>query len=251
MLTMDPIPKKQSLTDLYGIWSKAGISTNMTPMLDNLSSDIDKAVYAYAGMNAGPAVRSRAKLLTVKAIKNYDPKSASSLRSWVYTQLQPLSRYSRELNPSPMPERAYQQISAIKRQEADFYENKGRSPSDGELADILGMSFSQLNKLRGYDKKTYSENFAAFTGANPVTAQELTATQNDKFKQDVLDTMYGTATPYEQLIMEHKLGFNNKKVMANGDLAKKLKMSPGRVSQLTANLSKKLEEYVAINKRSQ
>jgi len=247
---MDPVLiKKQSLDDIYGVWVKTKDSSQLQIMLDQLNPDIDKAVYAYSGLNAGPAVKTRAKLLATKAIKKYSPNSGSSLRSWVYTQLQPLSRYSRELAPSPVPERAYQQISALKKFEADFYENKGRVPSDGEVSDLTGMSIRQLNKVRSMDKRVFSESSAAFTGDNPVTSQEITIAQNPGFQKDVLDTMYSSFTPQEQVILEHKLGYNGKKIMSNNDIAKSLKISPGRVSQLTTTIAARLDEYARLNKR--
>jgi DNA-directed RNA polymerase specialized sigma subunit len=247
---MDPLPiKKQSLDDMYAVWSKGQDSTQMQAMLDQLGPDIDKAVYAYSGLNAGPAVKTRAKLLAAKAIKKYAPNSGSSLRSWVYTQLQPLSRYSRELAPSPVPERAYQQISALKKYEAEFYENKGRVASDGELSDLTGMSIRQLNKIRGMDKRVFSEGSTAFSGDNPVTSQEITVAQNPGFQKDVLDTMYSSFTPQEQVILEHKLGYNNKKMLSNNDIAKKLRISPGRVSQLTTSIAARLDEYAQLNRR--
>jgi DNA-directed RNA polymerase specialized sigma subunit len=234
------------LDGMYQTWKKTKNPSELTSMVDHLNSDIDKAVYAYAGLNAGPAVKSKAKLLTIKAIKNYDPKSKSSLRSWVYTQLQPLSRYARDLSPAPMPERTLQQLSLLKYHENDFYENKGRAASDSELADATGLSLKHIGKLRSLDKKSYSESFTAFTGENPVTAQELTATPDSKIKEDTLAAMYGSLTAQEQYILEHKLGYNNNKIMSNNDIAKKLKISPGRVSQVTATLAAKLDEYAAL-----
>jgi len=220
MSPMNTPTPKQNLDSLYQNWTKTRRASEVSPMLDYLNSDIDKAIYAYSGLNAGPAVKSKAKLLAVKAIKNYDPKSASSLRSWVYTQLQPLSRYTRELAPSPMPERAVQQLSALKRYENDFYENKGRAPSDAELADLAGISLKQMNKIRGLDKKTYSENYVAFSGENPVSTQELVVAQNAKAKEGILDTMYSSLTPAEQIIVEHKLGYNNKRILSNNEIAR-------------------------------
>lgn len=242
--------KKQSLEDMHSEWAKDKKPENLQKILDELASDIDKAIYAYSGLNSGPAVKSKAKVLAAKAIKSYDPKSGASLKSWVYTQLQPLSRYSRDLNPSPMPERAYQQLSAIKKHEAEFYENKGRPPSDAELADLTGMSVKQIQKIKEMEKKTYSEGHTAYSGSTPATSQEITATENTNFKKNVLDTLYSSLTPQEQLILEHKLGYNGKKILSNNEIAKKLGISPGRVSQLTAELSKKLEEYVELNKGS-
>jgi DNA-directed RNA polymerase specialized sigma subunit len=249
---MDPVPiKKLSLDDMYATWAKTQDSSQMQAMLDQLNPDIDKAVYAYSGLNAGPAVKTRAKLLAAKAIKKYTPNSGSSLRSWIYTQLQPLNRYSRELTPSPVPERAYQQISALKKFEADFYENKGRVPSDGELSDLTSMSIRQINKVRGMDKRVFSESSTAFTGENPVTSQEITVAKNPGFQKDVLDTMYSSFTPQEQVIMEHKLGYNGKKILSNNDIAKRLRISAGRVSQLTNTIAARLDEYAQLSRRGQ
>ena len=245
---MTPEPQKQTLDSLYDSWVKTKDSRAMSSILDNLNNDIDKAVYAYAGLNAGPAVRTKAKLLAAKAVKSYTPKAGSTLRSWVYTQLQPVGRYARDLTPSPVPERAFQQLSSLKRMEADFYENKGRSPSDAELADLSSISTRQIAKLRTYDKKLFSESHQAYSGPNPMSAQELTAVDNKGFKQDVLATMYTSLSAPEQVILEHKLGYNNKQILSNNDIAKKLKMSPGRVSQLTTALASKLDEYASISK---
>jgi DNA-directed RNA polymerase specialized sigma subunit len=240
--------KKPTLDSMHADWMRTSNVQHMHQMLDTLAPDIDKAIYAYSGLNAGPAVKTRAKLLAAKAIKSYQPQSGSSLKSWVYTQLQPLTRYSRELSPAPVPERAYQQLSSLKKIEADFYENKGRVPSDNELSDLTSMSMRQINKIRGMDKKVFSESATPFSGENSASSQEITATQNAGFQKDVLDTMYNSFTPQEQIILEHKLGYNGKKILSNNDIAKKLKVSPGRVSQMTTNVAKQLDEYANLNK---
>jgi len=243
--------KKPSLDALHSNWVKTQDPQYMNQMLDILSPDLDKAVYAYSGMNAGPAVRSRAKLLAVKAIKNYSPDSGSALRSWVYTQLQPISRYSRDIMPAPMPERVYQQLSALRRQEADFYENKGRPPSDQELSNLIGMSSRQLSKIRSLDKRTFSEGAIVAGGDRAASSQEMTAVKNLGFNRDVIETMYPSLTTPEQVILDHRLGYNGKPILSNTEVAAKLKISPGRVSQLTNGLATKLDEYAAINRSLQ
>lgn len=250
-MTPAPAIKKTTLNDIHAQWTRTQDPRYMNQMLDVLSPDLDKAVYAYSGMNAGPAVRSKAKLLAVKAIKNYSPDSGSALRTWVYTQLQPISRYARDIMPSPMPERAYQQLSALRRQEADFYENKGRPPSELELADLTGMSVRQLGKIRSLDKRTFSESAIVAGGDAPASSQEMTAVRNLGFSKDVLDTMYPSLSPTEQVILDHRLGYNGKPLLSNTQVAAKLKISPGRVSQLTTGLAAKLDEYAAINRSMQ
>ena len=249
-----PVPpaltKKQTAEELYGTWEKSQSPEDLQAILDHLASDIDKAIYAHAGLNAGPAIKSKAKLLAIKAIKSYSKDSGASLTSWVHTQLQPLSRYSKDLSPAPVSERTNQQLSALKKQEADFYENTGRAPSDAELADLTGMSLKQIAKLRELDKKTYNESYVPNTGENTTTAQEMTTIQNESFKQDVLDTLYSSLSPQEQYILEHKLGYNGKPIKSNDEIAKDLGISPGRVSQLTKGVSDKLEEYSELNKGS-
>ena len=76
----------------------------------------------------------------------------------------------------------------------------------------------------------------------------MTATQNTNFNKDVLDTMYSSMSPQEQVIVEHKLGYNGKKILTNNEIAKKLNVSPGRISQMTGIVSARLQEYAQVNK---
>ena len=243
-----PVAKPQSLEALHKDWQKTQDPAVLSRMVGDLSSDIDKAIYAYVGLNAGPTVKTRAKVLAARAIKKYDPKSKASLRSWVYTQLQPLNRYSRELSPSPMPERAFLQVTMLKKLENDFYENYGRMPSDVELADISGSSPKQLAAIRKLNKRTVTESGVAYSGENPSSYEERLGSKQQSYKDDILHMLYSTLSPQEQLIMEHKLGFNRKPVLSNNDIARKLKMSPGRVSQLSNRIAAQLDEYAAVYK---
>ena len=79
----------------------------------------------------------------------------------------------------------------------------------------------------------------------------MTAVRNLGFNKDVLETMYPSLTPSEQVILDHRLGYNGKPILSNSQVAAKLKISPGRVSQLTTGLAAKLDEYAAINRSLQ
>jgi DNA-directed RNA polymerase specialized sigma subunit len=47
--------------------------------------------------------------------------------------------------------------------------------------------------------------------------------------------------------MEHTLGLNGKKVLANTEVAKRLSISPGAVSQRKSRIQSRLDEFYDIN----
>lgn len=243
-----PLAKPKTLPETYKDWAKSQDPKLIHSMINDLSPDIDKAIYAYAGMNAGPTIKTKAKVLAVRAIKSYDPKSKANLRSWIYTQLQPLNRYSRELSPSPMPERALLQVASLKKVENDFYENYGRMPSDAELTDITGLSAKNIGSIRRLNKRTVNEGQNLYGAEDPSSYGERVQSKEPTYKDDIMHMLYTTLSPSEQVIMEHKLGFNNKPILSNNDIAARLKMSPGRVSQLSNKIADQLDQYAQVYK---
>ena len=90
--------------DAYAAWAANRTPENMKAVLDDLDTTINSEIQRFSGPK--PLLRSKARELAVKAVKAYDPASGAKLRSWVVTQLQPLSRYNNSLKPIKVPEEA-------------------------------------------------------------------------------------------------------------------------------------------------
>ena len=81
----------------YDEWVNDPSPDNMAKLVDTLKPTINSEVQRYKGPR--PLLRARGKGLTIKAIRSYDPSRGAQLRSWVVTNLQPLTRYGQQLRP--------------------------------------------------------------------------------------------------------------------------------------------------------
>jgi hypothetical protein len=79
----------------YTKWVEDPNPQSMAQVVKALSPTINSEIQQFSGPKQ--LLRQRAKILTIKAVKNYDPLSKAKLRSWVVTNMQPLKRYNKQL----------------------------------------------------------------------------------------------------------------------------------------------------------
>ena len=228
--------------DLYKKWSNDPSNKNLDELISSLKPQIDKSISALVSKPTA-AVNSKARLLAIKAVKSYKPGQKAKLTSWVFTQLQPLKRYTQQSVPVAAPERMARQQAELFKFEEEFYDNHGRYPSDRELTDLMKFSKKQLQQIRKFSKSRVYE-MQQF-GANPedsATASEMTGTIPDK-TEEMIDLFYDSLSPTEQVVLEYRLGMRGKKKLTNSQVASKLKLSPARVSQISGFLADKLDDF--------
>ena len=136
-----------SPSDSYLAWSADPTPDNMSKVVSSLAPTINSEVQRYQGPK--PVLRARAKLLAVDAVKSYDPNQGANLTSWVTPQLQPLSRYGREMSePVKVGETAYRQYAALRKAQAELEDELDDTPTDEQLADHMGISAARVQKIR-------------------------------------------------------------------------------------------------------
>ena len=140
-------PSASSTEDAYANWRADPTPENMKAVLDDLDTTINSEIQRFSGPK--PLLRSKARALAVKAVRSYDPAGGTRLRSWVVTQLQPLSRYNNSLKPIYAPEDVSRKAYAISKARETLLDETGREPTDEELADRVGISVKRLGKIRG------------------------------------------------------------------------------------------------------
>ena len=140
-------PSASSTDDAYANWRADPTPENMKAVLDDLDTTINSEIQRFSGPK--PLLRSKARALAVKAVRSYDPAGGTRLRSWVVTQLQPLSRYNNSLKPIYAPEDVSRKAYAISKARETLLDETGREPTDEELADRVGISVKRLGKIRG------------------------------------------------------------------------------------------------------
>ena len=209
----------------YEAWRANPTPETMKAVLDDLDPTINSEVQRFSGPK--PLLRSRARALAVKAVRSYDPASGAKLRSWVVTQLQPLSRYNNSLKPVYVPEDAARKSYAISKAREAFVDEHGRDPTDEELADEVGVSVARLRKVQKMTPAVVNEPQA--TGEDDTTPDY--AIYRDNPVQAATAAVYEGLDARDRRIFDMRTGSHGQKPAQGQDIASLLKVSPAFVTQ--------------------
>ncbi len=224
----------------YELWKTDPTPDNMANVITALGPTINAEVQRYPGSK--PIIRGHAKTLTIKAVKSYDPAHGAALRSWVVTQLQPLSRYNQQMRPLRTSELAIRQAAEADRLRKELSDTLGRDPSDGELADETGLSVARLRTLRKRVKPTIYET--AFESQDSEAASLLPGTV-DTDKLDMAEAIvYDSINARDKIIYDLKVGRHGRAAIPNHQIAKRLGVTPALISQRSAQIALQIQDLV-------
>lgn len=215
----------------FKAWKQDPNETNFDKLMGKVKPVINNAVSLYVGGDHS-AARSKAKVLTSKALKNYDPEKGTKLKTYLMVQMQPLRRFAAKTRTlTNIPERAQRESATIDTVYRELEDKLDRSPSDVELADHTGFSVKKIQYLRRFNKPT-SESSVDYS---PVTSKVN--------PEDVwADYVYYDLGNVDRKIFEWRTGYGGHKMLSTNDIAKRLKLTPAAVSQRVATITKKLQE---------
>jgi len=210
---------------------------NATALLDSLKPVIQSGVRTYVGRE-NPLSNSRARKLALQAVKTYDPTRAR-LSTHVHNYLKGLRRITEQQTRAVrIPERALLDRTRLVRGEAELEEELGREPTATELADYLGMSPRRIEMLRrlqsGVSQSTLAFSGPETQGWSPAVSQPQTDTW--------LRLVHADQDRTNQKIMEWTFGMYGAPRLTNQQIAKKLNLSPGAVSQRKAKIQQLLDQ---------
>lgn len=239
---MDKLPEfklEPEYADVYNAWKQAETPETTTKLLQTVMPSIDKAISAHVGQG-NPNLRSRAKLMSLTALRSYDPAKAR-IGTHLMNQLQGLKRVHRQQQQIiSVPERIALEHGQLVGAENELRDRLGRDPSTAELADYSGISMKRLRKVRRYHTPMAEGTFAAMGLENDEQTETPSVRQSPTGHWAEL--VYQDLDSANQLIMEHSLGLHGKRVLPNHVLANKLGISPGAVSQRKALIQQRLNE---------
>ena len=142
----------------FAAWKATPNPHQTTLLLGRLQPTIDKAISAHVG-NSDPIIRSRAKQLTLQAVKTYDPMKAK-LSTHLFNQLQGLKRIYRKQNQIiSVPERISLGQGQLLSADAELQERLGRDPTSGEIADYTGLSLRRIKQIRTAPSNAMPEGY--------------------------------------------------------------------------------------------
>jgi DNA-directed RNA polymerase specialized sigma subunit len=232
---------KVSVDAIYTSWKKSPNPESMTNLLNNLQPTIDAAVRTYGELN-NPLIKSKAKQLAINAINSFDPnnKQKATLNSWVTLNLQGLQRYKNTLSPIPVPERIRLDYSRIQKHKEDFFNERGRQPTQTELADATGLSVKRLDYVNKMIKPIANEG--QYLEQPDDSDKHMPGIDTKEWQNIWLEYVYNDLDPVDKKIFDIRLKrgqYANADISVN-DLAKELNISPSAVSQRSNKIAEKL-----------
>lgn len=238
-----------AFTEPYKAWKEKPGPDTSHALLGAVRPVINEAIRSYgAGSQGSPNLATRAKMMALNAMGTYDP-AKGSLRTHLLSSLRGLQRVGAgEANIITMPEQVALDRQQLQKAEKDLHDQLGRAPSDAELADSTGLSRKRLGYIRqgqaGLNTGTFGvgQRDEAFMPATQIAGQS----EDDAWA----DLVYHDLSPTEQVVMQHTLGMGGHPVLNTAEIAKKLGVSPGMVSnyrkKIQTLLDKRYESELGI-----
>ena len=243
----EPGPRLKNLSSgekAYAEWLKNKSPENLSNVVSAFSPTINSEIMRYSAPKN--LLRSRAKILAIKAIKSFDPMSGARLNSWIVTNLQPLSRYSIKQRDVKTPEVAARQAAEVDRVSSELRDELGRDPTDDEIADEIGISPKRVAKVRemaiaSVTTGTYEENEDGEGGVGGAPAVQTPS--QIPYAQEAV---YQSLGDMDRFIFDSLTGMHGSKVLQARQVADRTGLSPAAISQRAAAIARQIE-YVVNN----
>lgn len=219
--------------DIVSVWQKDKSTQNTRKVLQMLKPTIQSALHTYTP-GQQDNFRLKATSLALQSLSGYNPQKATSPSTYVFTNLQRLNRLRRQRQtPVHIPESQVYALQLIQKKQQQLEDRLGREPSLQQLSDYTGLSPKKIEKVRsGSAYTSQSSTTDETTGVDLIGAKDT----SDK---DYYDYVYSSVSPLDQKIMEWTSGYNGK-ALSNNQIASKLHLSAGAVSQRKARIQQLL-----------
>jgi DNA-directed RNA polymerase sigma subunit (sigma70/sigma32) len=179
------------------------------------------------------ALESECWSLFDDAVNSYNPNAGAKFSTHLNYQLRKIDRYvKKNQNTARIPEAIAGKIGDYDRSNALLSEKFQRVPTNKELAQHSKIPLKHIKQIQT------SRRSDLFEG---LQVDELASATGSNVNW-VLQDLRGELNDQEKIVFDHLTGMNNKKKYTNKKLlAQQLSISPGRLSQITNSISKKIE----------
>lgn len=235
---------------LYPQWKQQATPELNTQIVKTLQPVIDTAVTSYAGQNASQTIRSQAKFMALKALNTYDPQRGN-VKTHLLSQMQSLRRAAaKSQNIVSIPEQVALDYRRLQETENELRDVLGREPADDEIADNTGISVRRLRKIRSFHQPISEGMTAVRAGdsADNVNTEIASKLPGRTADTDAwLDFVYGDLSPVDKLVMDMTLGRNGRRHTSTQEIAQRLNISSGAVSQRAAKIQAMIDKRYTHN----
>ena len=229
------------MDEQFEAWKTKPTPDATAKLLEAAEPTINSALTSYAGGNQ--IFRGHARKLALQAFQTYDPSKGTKLRTHLMTQLQPLGRMHREHSQSvKIPERVSIDLYRIQQENQRLFDDLGREPSDKELADATSLPMKRLLHVRRFARPDIPESGLTFKNEEGAEEVFYPGTEHPDPQRVWAEYVHHDLNPTDQKILEWKTGMYGKAVLPTTEIAKRLGITSGAVSQRAAHISAQIAE---------
>jgi len=230
--------KKRREVELWKRWKTNGERPeDLRPLLKSFRPMIRSKVNVYKGkvkMIPDSAIESEFQLRFVDALRSYDP-SKGTLGTYVFRYLDKAKRFIVEnQNIGRIPENRVYKIKQYTVARDDLAEDFGRTPTVKEVAENLGWSMAEANRM---DSELRNDLMSQGFEEDPYA---LTPSKSE----EVLRLFKYELTGNERKVYEYLTGHGKPQTSSTGDIARAMKIPDYQVSRLKNTIKKKLQRYL-------
>jgi DNA-directed RNA polymerase specialized sigma subunit len=182
--------------------------------------------------------------MALKALDTYDP-ARGNVRTHLLSQLQSLRRASAQAqNIISIPEQVSLDFSRLNENENELRDRLGRDPSDDELADSTGLSVRRIRKVRAFNQPVAEGMTTREVGPDDSYGGDTASTipGSTRAADAWFNFVYEDLSPVDKLVADMTLGRNGRRKTSTQDIARRLNITPGAVSQRAAKIQAMLDK---------
>lgn len=229
---------RQSDEDLIKRWKKQRDYSAYTELKNRNRGMVFQYVNRYKAASVPQsALEAEAWKLFDDAVNDFSPTAGAKFSTYLSYQLRKLDRYTKKYqNIARIPEALAGQIGDYDRAYNQYVSKHKKAPTHKQMSKLTGMPISHVKRLHT------SRRQDLFEGMYEGNIQErLDLEESTKW---LLVELRDELTPQERQVYDYLIGHNKPQITSKKELSQRLKMSPGRVSQITRNIAIKLKPHL-------
>lgn len=228
--------KRENELSMLNTWRKTKQPEHLEPLIKAYEPLVGQKLRAFKAPSVNEeAMRAELQKHLIGAFESYDPSRGALLSTHVENRLRKAQRYNNRFqNFAYIPEGQARYIGGIKRTQDELSEQFGRPPTHDEIADHMGISPKQVNKVLSSQRRDVP---ASSFASDPTEI----AMHRD---QEVLSLLPYNLNDEEKKVFNHIFGQEGaRKISSTNDIAKALGKTPSQVSRLRTSILAKYNKY--------
>jgi RNA polymerase sigma factor (sigma-70 family) len=228
--------------ELWHAWNNGGRKPALLkPLFESYKPLIHREMNKFRGLELPTStLQAEGRKQFVNAVKTYDPKRGTQLSSWVTGTMRKASRFVKTYqNLGKIPEGQIAKITKFKQAKEYLTEQNGHEPDAHALADHLKWSVKRVAQLQTeLSRADKPVSGYMHDPGESMTPKELEAIHILQYDSRL--------TPEDRTVYEYTFGINGKSRLQPGEIAKKTKIHPSKISRIRGKLKNYIQEAIEV-----